>query len=372
MISDRLKDMVNNFDDGYYHLTKDLARYPDAIIYVVYSMRGPGKTTSALAHMLFTGSKFLYMKRTKDDVQLLCNEMLSDVQPFSPINRICGLDIRPSMIDKEHAFAGFYDFTEDEDGKPVPVGAPYGYCMSFNGMKSFKGMNFDFVDFIIFDEFIPQPLERISAKEGEALLSLYETCMRDRIARGLPPIKLILFGNAENISTPVTRELQIIDDMALCCVQDKPYVYLKDRGILIHHIKPYEVPKAGENAGSAMHKAMKGTKWAKKSYEGQFTYNDFSNVGKQRIEGYRPLYKCFYQNKYIYIYINNDNCYYVTYSRSNQKIDIYDLDTDGGAMAFFYDVVRPVQLAIIDGLAKFETYSLYDLFLNYKNYFKKF
>ena len=36
------------YDDGYYHIAKDIEKYPDATVYIVWSKRGPGKTYSAL------------------------------------------------------------------------------------------------------------------------------------------------------------------------------------------------------------------------------------------------------------------------------------------------------------------------------------
>ena len=44
--------------------------------------------------------------------------------------------------------------------------------------------------------------------EGEMLLDIYETLSRDRLKRGHAPLKLILFANAEEISTHITNTLE--------------------------------------------------------------------------------------------------------------------------------------------------------------------
>ena len=62
-----------NFDDGYYHLLKDIIDYPDATIYVIWSQRGPGKTYSALWSSYYLHMPSMYMKRTNDDTHFLCN-----------------------------------------------------------------------------------------------------------------------------------------------------------------------------------------------------------------------------------------------------------------------------------------------------------
>lgn len=370
----KIKEIAYNFDDGYYHVSKDIADYPEAWCVIAWSMRGPGKTTGAMALMLAEGYKFLYMKRTKDDVELLCSGKAAggldtdDINPFSPLNRLAGTNIKPCMIDRKHAFAGFYEC--DDDGNPA--GQPLGYILAFNGVKSFKGMNFDFCDYIIFDEFIPQIGERTSAgqKEGELVLQFYMTALRDRVQRGDKEIKLLLFANAEEVATPITRTLEVMDDIIELTYSEETRQYLEDRGILLHHIKASEV-KAGNYQTTGIHKAMSGTAWGRKTFEGEFTGNDFSKVKKLNLAGFKPLAAYFYENKYVYIYINGVGTYYLTYSK--QKVsDVYDLNVEGSAQAFYYDYVCDLRMAIMDGQLFCEKYTMYDLITNYKKYFKKF
>lgn len=370
----KIHDIAYTFDDGYYHVAKDIEDYPAAWCIIAWSMRGPGKTTSGLAKALSDGAPFLYMKRTKDDVELLCSGKAAggldtdDINPFSPINRLAGCNIKPVMIDKKHAFAGFYECTADGN----PIGSPLGYCLAFNGVKSFKGMNFDFCDYIIFDEFIPQIGERTSAgqKEGELVLQFYMTALRDRVQRGESEIKLLLFANAEEVATPITRTLEVMDNIIELTYSNDTRMYLEDRGILLHHIKTSEI-KAGNYQTTGIHKAMAGTAWGRKTFEGEFTGNDFSKVKKVNMAGYRPLCAYFYENKYIYIYINDAGTYYLTYSK--QKVDrIYDLNIEGEALSFYYEYVCDLRMAIMDDAAYFEKYTIYDLITNYKKYFKNF
>ena len=35
---------AENYNDGYYHISEDLKKYPNYWLYVVWSRRGPGKT----------------------------------------------------------------------------------------------------------------------------------------------------------------------------------------------------------------------------------------------------------------------------------------------------------------------------------------
>ena len=79
-----------DYKDGYYHFSKDLHDYPDCWCYVVWSARGPGKTYSLLRYYTGQGLPFIYMKRTKDDIDIIC--MDSDTANLSPYK-----DIIPQM-----------------------------------------------------------------------------------------------------------------------------------------------------------------------------------------------------------------------------------------------------------------------------------
>lgn len=370
----KLTLLVYDYTDGYFHVAKDIEEYPDAWCHLDWSARGPGKTTSGLAYMLLKDYKFLYLKRTKLDVETVCSGMSSedydtdDFNPYSGINNLCDFNILPRIIDKKTAFGGFYDCTVEGE----PIGRPHGYILPFASIKSIKGLNFDFCDFIIFDEFIPQLGERISAQEGEMLLSLIRTVQRDRVKRGLPEVKLLLFANAETIATPVTRTLEVMDEIIELTYSNETIRYLKDREIVLHHIKPSEVDILRAEEETGLYKAMKNTTWGKKSYEGVFASNDFTALKKVSLKGYKPLTSYFYEEKRVYIYINSEGKYYLTYSKADKMKEVYNLNIEGEAQAFYYDVVVDLLEAIIDGRLAVEKYTMYDLITNYKKYFKKF
>ena len=48
LISMITKSPTEDYNDGYYHFSKDVADFPDAGTFIVWSRRGPGKTYSFL------------------------------------------------------------------------------------------------------------------------------------------------------------------------------------------------------------------------------------------------------------------------------------------------------------------------------------
>ena len=146
-----VKSPKEDFNDSYYHFSKDLQEYPEAGCYVVWSRRGPGKTYSFLRYCTDNEIFFIYMKRTNDDVELLCTgsdspDLKVDTDPFVPLNRDFGWNIKPKLIQK--GIAGFYD--TNEEGKPI--GAPIGLIVSMNRVSKVKGSDMSRASFICFDE----------------------------------------------------------------------------------------------------------------------------------------------------------------------------------------------------------------------------
>lgn len=347
----------------YYHFNDDLAAYPDAWCYIVWSRRGPGKTYSALRYAYEEGIPICYMKRTKDDVKTVCGVRGGiDLSPYVPINRDAHYNITSSLI--YEGIGGFYD-KYNEEGQIE--GAPFSYIVALNALKTVKGFDLSVCDWMLLDEFIPQVGEVVRHKEGEMLLDMYMTISRDRLKRGRGDLKLILFANAENISTPVTYELDVVDSMIDLQASGESHHYIEDRGILLHHITDAEIPiKEVEKGG--IYKAMQGTAWGAKAFGGDFANNDFSNVGKVNMKNYAPVVAWKYKGKYTYVYRREEMLYFTT-SR-NDACEVYDLDKENDQKRFYYDWVIDFRNECIENRCRFKHYTMYDILINYKQFFK--
>lgn len=353
-------------NDGYYHFEDDLLEYPEAWCYIVWSPRGSGKTYSGLWYSYETKTKILYMKRTIDDVKLICSDSSEfDPSPYVPINRDKGTCVHSKELKK--GVGAFYDCIEDEQGKYVPSGAPVSYIAALNAIKSIKGFDLSICDWILLDEFIPQVGEIVKHGEGEMLLDVYMTVSRDRQKRGLPPLKLVLFANAEDISTPITNTLEVVDLMADLNASGKTHYYDKERGILLHHITRDEYPMQ-EKEKTGIYAAMKGTAWGAKAFEGTFSNNDFSNVAKVNLKNAKPVYHLHYKQKDYYIYQKTDGSYYMCDSKQNCR-ESYDLNKENDQKRFLLTRAE-LREACIEGRMRFQKYSMYDLIINYTKIFR--
>lgn len=341
----------------YYNVFDDLKAYPDAWLYVVTSMRGPGKTYSFFNGCLEKGIKFLYLKRTQIDIELLSSPHFN---PLSPINR----DRKTNYM-----FERIYDgisgiYRGDEDGNAA--GECLGYAMSLSSIHKYKGFDLSEVDYMCLDEFIPQLSERVNHSEGNLLLDLYLTVNRDREARGRPALKLILFANATELYCPITDTLQIVDDLSEMNAKNVEFRYDEERKILLHRIQF----SASANEDSAIYNAMKKTKWAKMAFEGEFSYNDFSRVKKIPLKNMVCFCSVIYNDRAYYIYRHRENGLFYMCRAKGGVDDEYNLDIEADRRRFYLTYALTLRNEISDGNMFFSDYSAYNLIFNYNKIYK--
>ena len=356
-------------DTVHYNIENDINDYPDAWCYVIIGGRNTGKTYSALRYHLENHLKHVFVKRTIKDIDLLCagnnlGEKCPDVEvdfsPYKSINRDFDTNIKAFKI--KEGVGAFYD--QDEDGRAA--GSPYGYTVALSTVAKVKGFDLSDCESIIFDEFIPQPTERTSRTEGEAVMELYKTVSRDRTMRDRKELKLLLLANAVNVFNYTCEVLELTDIIAEMSMTQTETMYLEDRGIFIRILKtPEEIMAAEQKTG--IYKAMAGTAWGRMAFSNEFAYNDFSNIKKIPVKGYSPYIKLSYKGKEFFIYSNNDS-YYMCSVKGKCPVK-YDLDKEMGRKAFYYDYAIDLLNSCITGKMFFEKYSMYDLIVNYKKRF---
>lgn len=336
----------------HFKIAEDINKYPDAWCYLAVGGRSTGKTYNALLDCLEHNRVFLFVKRTIKDVDNLCKR--EKLNPFRAINRDTDHEIK--IVPESD---GFGYFTDDNDDV-------IGYVGALTGIGKFTGFDLYDVEWIIFDEYIPRKWDRFLYAEGQMLLDLYMTVSRDRELRGRPALKLICLANATTLSNPVNDTLNITDTMGDMISQGEEIRYIKDREILIHILKHSEISE--ELKKTAFYKGVAGTKFAEMAFDNTFSQDDFSQVGKTSLKGYHCKAAVTYQGNLYFIYRKGMH-FYVTKSYGHAKRS-YDLDNSIDQSTFYYDIGIELRTALLDRKAVFESFSVYDLILNYKKHFK--
>ena len=360
---------MNTQNDTYYRIQTDLEKFPDAWAYIIVGGRNTGKTYGALSYYLKEDKTTCFIKRTNDDVDTLSAgnslgkksaEYEVDLSPYKAINRDLGTTIKAYKI--KTGLGAFYRTVDNN-----AAGSPISYLCSLNAVHKIKGFDMSDAEAMIFDEFIPQPWERINRREGEQLMELYKTISRDRVLRGRKELKLICLANAVAVWNPTCEILELTDTIADMNIRGKEYFYDEEKRILVHILKTSNTMKSAEEQ-TGIYKALKDTQWGRMAFGNEFGYNDFSRVGKVALKGYRPICRIDYKMKSWYVYVNEENFYI---SKAPQKCPVvYNLDEEMGARLFYYDMAIDILGAATEGRAMFETYSMYDLIVNYKSRFK--
>ena len=351
----------------YYDFFEDERKYPDAVVYVVMSQRGVGKTYGFLKGINDRGKRGIYMKRTIDDVCTICSgDDVADINPYKPINVDTGTKIKPKLLNKK-GIGYFADYNIlDENNNPKFVS----YICAMNALKTIRGMDAQDADYMVLDEFVPTEGDlSVRHSEGSQLLSCYMSFNRRREDKGYPSLKMVLFSNCDDIMCPIVDTLEIADQIADLAESGEAYFYDKDRRILIHHITDAEVPQT-EETKNGMYAVMKGTAWASANFGGNFANNDFSKVDTRMIRHSRCYIKLHYKNKDIYGYENADSGKLYFCYTPHQTRNFYNLDKESDRLRYMHFENAMIRSAIMNDEAYFQKYTMYDLCLNFAKKFR--
>lgn len=339
---------------GYYDIKDDISRYKKAWLYMVLSARGPGKTYSVLKYCINKKVYFLYLKRTKKDVNLMCKNQ--EFSPFKALNRDGVCNVVTEKLDD-----GIGAFYEGEEKKLI------GYTMSLANISDIKGFDLSECDYLIMDEFIPMQGTRVLRSEGETLLDIYDTLKRDRKKKGKDPLKLILYGNPVNLMCPIMRALGLIDTVYKMQHKGNEYFYDEYLGIMIHRLDSSKYYIA-EQEDDGIDRLMKGTAWYSANRDGVFGFNDFTKVGKKSLKGYKPVFEIRTDREKSVCYKRGNQLYFCD-SPTNHTIPVYDFRIETDCEKFLDEVYFRMHDAIVDERVLFQKSSVYDLIFHFKKYF---
>ena len=276
--------------------------------------RGTGKTYSTLMVAKELGMRFMLMRRTQSQADLISKPEFS---VFKPLNNDLGWNVQVKSISKYNSM--FYESLSD-DGKIVQ---PIGYTCALSTISNMRGFDASDIQLLIYDEFIPEKHERLLKNEADALFNAYETMNRNRELKGVAPIQMICLANANDITNPVFESLNLIR------VADKLQRGNGDRwtdekrGIQL--IMLHRSPISRQKTGTVLYQLTDGSEFASMALE-----NDF-NVNRQHVRP-RPLSEflpiCNIGELYIYRHKSENRLYCTTHKSGVFNIKYSTSETD--------------------------------------------
>ena len=228
--------------------------------------RGTGKTYGALNAVLDRGEKFIYLRRTQAQCDIISKPEFS---PFKVINsdRAGEPEIIPASLSKYTT--GFFRTEVTDAGKLSTVGEPVGYAAALSTFSNVRGFDASDVTIIIYDEFIPEKHERPIKHEFDALANAYETVNRNRELKGQKPVKLLALSNSNDISNAVFVGLDLVS-RAVRMVKKQAEIYEDPaRGIGLY--MPFSSPISKRKAETALYQLTDGTTFSEMALDNAFT-----------------------------------------------------------------------------------------------------
>lgn len=317
---------------------------PEPFIFVI-GARGIGKTYGALSYMLEHQYKFVYMRRSQNEIDLTKTEELN---PFKTINRDKGYDIQGKTIIKN--VIGYYD---------KGSGNQYATGLALATLHNVRGIDLSDINYIFYDEFIPQLSARPIKSEFDAFANCYETINRNRELSGCEPVKMICAANSNNAANPIFIGLGLVTTIEKIKNEHRSVFRIRDKGILIINVEAS--PISEKKKETALYKLMKNTDYAAMALENEFSSDDFTLIHPEKLAEYKPLFNCgeitIYRHK-------SKNQYYVSQHYSGAP-DQYG--TNERELKAFAQRAWRIWDSYLDGRVLFENYLCKILFTRYIN-----
>lgn len=266
---------------------------------VVIGGRGTGKTYGALSEMLRREEKFILMRRTQTQCDMISKPEFSPFKAIDPL--ICCAPVAKNIT-------GFYHGEKTEDGTIKPIGAVIGYALALTTISNTRGFDASDVTYLIYDEFIPEKHDRPIKHEGEAFLNAYETINRNRELKGQKPLKCVLLANANNPGNAILDALGLVDIVDTMTKRHKTQYTTKNG--LVTVIMLTDSPISNMKRNTVLYRLANSGDFADMSLSNEFSRGNYEHIqAGVNLKEYRPILQfediCIYEHK-------SDYKYYVT------------------------------------------------------------
>lgn len=301
---------------------------------VLFGGRGIGKTYSILKHVIeYTssnpGRKFIWLRDSERVIQkvgsgqCLTAPIESNEKNFPHVEFI-----------KDN---GNYKFmTIDNNGVPSTC---FGYLMALSTFHNARGIDFSDVDYIIWDEFIPEEGSIIRKYQGSTFLNMYESVNRNREMFGAAPVKIILLSNTNEIYSEVLEDLGvsgIIENMKIEGINK--YI---DNDIWIEFLSSSAFYEAKKN--TFLYRISNNEKFKNMALENNFNISTTLINHNPHMKGSKALLVV--DDKYTLVQLKNGNLIWI--KRVYKNVINYDMDNEQEAILFrllFNDKLRKIYI----------------------------
>ena len=261
-------------DNGYIDIEKIInLGYP--FIFVVGN-RASGKTYGALKTVYENRTRFIYMRRTQSQADIIAKQ---DFSPFKKLNEDLGILVETQPITRYNA--GFYNHNLETDEMTL-----IGYTAALSTLSNIRGADLSDAEILIYDEFIPEKHERPIKAEGDALFNAYETINRNRELNGEKPLILLCLANANDLGNPVFLSLGLVSRAEHMRQRGQETYFDKRRGIALFILS--QSPIAEKKRETVLYKLTRGSEFERMAIDNEFN-EEKSKIASRRLIEYKPV-----------------------------------------------------------------------------------
>ena len=278
--------MINIFDKQGYLDWKKIDKIANKCPFIfVVGGRGTGKTYGALLDVYKSGKPFLYIRRRKEQYEVVCKP---DTHPFKALELE---GVIPQLTTKPVAkgVTGIYKTELNEDDDTVATGTPIGYMSALSTFSNLRGMSFEEIEIIIFDEFIPEPHERPIKNEAQAFFNLYETVARNRELKGRPPVKVLLLANANDIANPLYVELGLVKKAEEMMRKNQTVSVDEKRGLCMVYLDHSPISERKKHTALYKLTANKDSEFNQMALDNRFYQDESALIKSCKLTEYIPV-----------------------------------------------------------------------------------
>lgn len=315
--------------------------------------RGTGKTYGALQYLAESGKKFMFLRRTMEQMKTISSH---EYNVFNPYNRRNDRKIYPYTIGK-NTIAYCDSEWNDERHEYQRTGGAIGYLSALTSISKMRGFDAEAIEVCVLDEFCPELHERPIKDEENAVPNAYETINRNRDIDGGKPLQFIMLANANDIRSKILSAFGAAEIMAKMHQRGKMIWLSRDEQLMIIRLKDSPISAMKEN--TALYKVMKNSRYAEMAIANNFAEEDDSNIRSQNLNEYRPIVRV----GDITIYKHKAQALYYVSKHYSGNVEIYG--TEKYNLNRFKTRYFHLKQSFINNRILYENVTCYVLFTQY-------
>ena len=296
---------------------------------ILFGGRGIGKTFSVLKHRCENAlnddnKKFIWLRDSAEVVK----KIAAGNSITNPIRSVCP-NFPEITIEKSSGNNCFIANPKSDNYKVL------GFLMALSTFHNARGISYEDVVNITWDEFIPEDGAVIKKNQGAVFLNAYESINRNREFDNKPPVQIIFLSNTNDIYSDVLADLGV-NSLIETMMYNKETVY-RDNDMWIEFLSSevfYEKKK-----DTFIYRINKNEKFNDMALKNKFTNNMAlinRNVSLKGATGLLTL-----SGRYTLIELSNGKLYWKMTAWKN--LQDYDMDNDQEAILYrllFNDKLR--------------------------------